>query len=76
MVSFEEGSFRDGAQAKQLIWQHCQPVIEEWVGRKVVPTSLYGIRVYKDKAILATRIAINHVLVAMTICSRIFHARC
>jgi hypothetical protein len=55
MISFEESSFRDGMQAKQLLWKLCQPVIEEWVGRKVEPTSLYGIRVYKDKAILATR---------------------
>ena len=55
MVSFEDGSFRDGAATKQLLWQYCQPVIEEWVGRKVEPTSLYGIRVYRDKAILATR---------------------
>ena len=55
MVSFEDSSFRDGIRTKELIWQHCKPIIEEWVGRKVVPTSLYGIRVYKDKAILAPR---------------------
>mmetsp|Transcript_28509 Transcript_28509/g.39256 ORF Transcript_28509/g.39256 Transcript_28509/m.39256 type:complete len:462 (+) Transcript_28509:45-1430(+) len=56
MISFEDSSFRDGMQAKQLLWSLCQPVIEEWVGRKVEPTSLYGIRVYKDKAILATHV--------------------
>ena len=55
MVSFEDSSFRDGIETKQLLWKHVQPVIEEWVGRKVEPTSLYGIRIYTDKSILATR---------------------
>ena len=55
MISFEDGSFRDGAATKQLLWQHVQPIIEEWVGRKVEPTSLYGIRIYTENSILATR---------------------
>ena len=55
MVSFEDSSFRDGIETKQLLWKHVQPVIEEWVGRKVESTSLYGIRIYTDKSILATR---------------------
>ena len=55
MVSFEDSSFREGQQVKQLIWEACKPVLEEWTGKKLEPTSLYGIRVYHDKAILATR---------------------
>eukprot|EP01036_Dinobryon_divergens_P025323 gene25323-33854_t len=56
MISFEDGSFRDGAATKQLLWQHVQPIIEEWVGRKVEPTSLYGIRIYTENSILATHV--------------------
>lgn len=55
MISFEDSAFREGQQVKQLIWDACKPIIEEWTGKKVEATSLYGIRVYKDKAILATR---------------------
>lgn len=66
MISFEDSSLRGGLQLKQIIWSALQPVIEEWVGRPVEPTSLYGIRVYKNKAILATRKSsqYNHVIVA------------
>jgi hypothetical protein len=32
-----------------------KPILEEWTGKKLRPTSLYGIRVYKRGAILATR---------------------
>ena len=32
-----------------------KPIIEEWTGQKIEPTSLYGIRVYKEGAVLATR---------------------
>ena len=31
-----------------------QPIIEEWVGRKVNPTSLYGIRVYSNGSVLGS----------------------
>jgi len=56
MVSLEDSSFREGIRVKELIWEHCKPIIEQWVGRKVVPTSLYGIRIYTDKSILATHV--------------------
>jgi hypothetical protein len=32
-----------------------KPIISEWVGHELRDTSLYGIRVYSDGAILATR---------------------
>ena len=56
MVSFEDRDFPGGAALKQYIWDNVQPIIEEWVGRKVHPTSLYGIRVYSDGAMLATHV--------------------
>lgn len=56
MVSFEDSAFREGQEVKKLIWDACKPVLEEWTGKKVEPTSLYGIRVYHDKAILATHV--------------------
>jgi prolyl 4-hydroxylase len=30
-------------------------VLEEWTGHKLEPTSMYGIRVYSDNSVLATR---------------------
>ena len=41
---------------KKLIWDGVKPIIEEWVGTKIEPTSLYGIRVYKQDAVLATHV--------------------
>jgi hypothetical protein len=55
MISFENSAFRGGFAVKQQIWDLIQPVIEEWVGRKVEPTSLYGIRIYSEGSILSTR---------------------
>jgi hypothetical protein len=50
-----EHSHEGGLDVKQKIWDGVQPVIEEWIGRKIYPTSLYGIRIYKSGSILATR---------------------
>jgi hypothetical protein len=52
MISFEDRSLRGGVNVKEQIWNGVKPVIEEWVGKKIKPTSLYGIRLYKDGAIL------------------------
>ena len=46
---------RGGLDVKQAIWDGLRPVIEEWVGRPVYETSLYGIRKYTGGAVLATR---------------------
>eukprot|EP00597_Dinobryon_sp_UTEXLB2267_P003932 CAMPEP_0170074378 /NCGR_PEP_ID=MMETSP0019_2-20121128/11679_1 /TAXON_ID=98059 /ORGANISM="Dinobryon sp., Strain UTEXLB2267" /LENGTH=372 /DNA_ID=CAMNT_0010284615 /DNA_START=359 /DNA_END=1477 /DNA_ORIENTATION=+ len=56
MVSFDNGNFREGGSIKHQIWDLCKPIIEKWVGKPVQPTSFYGIRIYKDKAILATHV--------------------
>lgn len=55
MISLEDSSLRGSLQLKSFIWKEVQPLMEEWVGRPVQPTSLYGIRVYHDRAILSTR---------------------
>lgn len=56
MISFEDSSIEGGTLLKNYIWNHVQPIIEEWVGKSVHPTSLYGIRVYSDNAVLATHV--------------------
>ena len=57
MVSLEDGRLRgSGHELKQKVWDGVKPILEEWVGRKIIPTSMYGIRIYKDKAILATHV--------------------
>eukprot|EP01041_Mallomonas_annulata_P003564 gene3564-7089_t len=57
MVSLEDGKLRGaGDVLKKTIWNGIRPLLEEWVGRALVETSMYGIRVYKDKAVLATHV--------------------
>lgn len=55
MISFEDKNLREGWSVKQQIWNAAKPVLEEWTGKKLTETSLYGIRVYKNGAVLATR---------------------
>ncbi len=55
MVSFEDPEFVGGVKVKEQIWEGMRPIIEEWTGHKLQPTSLYGIRLYTAGSILATR---------------------
>lgn len=56
MISFENPAFPEGLQLKQHIWDEITPLIEEWIGGyKIEPTSLYGIRIYSEGAVLAQR---------------------
>lgn len=55
MVSFEDPEFKGGLHVKEQIWDGMNTVIEQWVGHKLEPTSLYGIRIYTEGSILATR---------------------
>jgi hypothetical protein len=48
-------SLRGNNGLKQRIWDGVKPIISEWVGHELKDTSLYGIRVYKEGSILATR---------------------
>ena len=57
MVSFENRALRGGMDLKMRIWAAVKPIISEWVGGKeLVETSLYGVRVYRPEAILATHV--------------------
>ena len=55
MISLEDRSLRGGLVVKDQVWSGVKSVIEEWTGKEITPTSMYGIRIYRDKAILATR---------------------
>lgn len=57
MVSTEDSHLRGaGGSLKSKIWSEIQPIIEEWTGHSIRPTSLYGIRIYTDGAVLATHV--------------------
>ncbi|KAG7368599.1 ankyrin repeat domain protein [Nitzschia inconspicua] len=57
MVSVDNAGLRGGGQKfKNDIWNAVRPTIEEWTGMKLQPTSLYGIRVYTEGAILAPHV--------------------
>ena len=57
MVSVENSGFRGGGLTlKNAIWEAARPTIEAWTGMKLQPTSLYGIRVYTEGAILAPHV--------------------
>jgi len=57
MVSLENRKLRGGdGSTKKKIWDGMRPILEEWVGHRLVETSLYGIRIYKDGAILSSHV--------------------
>lgn len=57
MVSFEDRGLQGtGRSMKNRIWEAARPTIEEWTGMKVQPTSLYGICVFLEGAILAPHV--------------------
>lgn len=41
---------------RNKIWDLARPTIEAWTGMKLQPSSLYGIRVYTEGAILAPHV--------------------
>ncbi|CAJ1936613.1 unnamed protein product [Cylindrotheca closterium] len=45
-----------GPDLRNEIWEAARPVLEEWTGRKLQPTSQYGIRIYTEGAILAPHV--------------------
>jgi prolyl 4-hydroxylase len=57
MVSVEDTSLRGGGyNLKNKIWNAARDTIQEWTGQELTECSLYGIRVYKTGAILATHV--------------------
>jgi len=47
---------KGGNAMKQKIISHVQPILEAWSGQPLVPTSLYGIRIYQGDAMLAPHV--------------------
>jgi len=57
MVSVEDASLPGGGYVlKQHIWNAARDTISEWTGHKLAECSLYGIRVYKEGAVLAPHV--------------------
>ena len=56
MVNFEDRRFPEGISLKQKTWNNVRPILEEWTGKKLDPTSLYGVRIYENDAVLATHV--------------------
>ena len=57
MVSVENAALEGGGYVlKQHIWNAARDTIEEWTGYKQAECSLYGIRVYKEGAMLAPHV--------------------
>jgi len=57
MVSVEDVGLRGGGSyLKEQIWNAARDTLEEWTGEKLTQTSLYGIRVYENGAILAPHV--------------------
>lgn len=57
MVSVEDSSLEGGGFVlKQAIWNAARDTISAWTGQQLAECSLYGIRVYKEGAILAPHV--------------------
>ena len=55
--SVENNALRGGGYSlKKKIWDAARDTIEDWTGEELTECSLYGIRVYKENAILATHV--------------------
>lgn len=54
MVSVEDQNLRGsaGSKLKSEIWDAAKTTIEEWTGMELKPTSMYGVRVYSEGAVL------------------------
>jgi len=57
MVSVEDTKLRGGGyQFKQRIWNEAKAIISEWTGQELTQCSLYGIRIYREGAILSPHV--------------------
>jgi len=57
MLSVENPSLQGGgSHLKQRIWDMARNTMEQWTGEELSPSSLYGIRIYKDGAVLAPHV--------------------
>mmetsp|Transcript_6478 Transcript_6478/g.9533 ORF Transcript_6478/g.9533 Transcript_6478/m.9533 type:complete len:442 (+) Transcript_6478:161-1486(+) len=57
MLSVENKKFKGGGKIlKQSIWEAARDTISEWTGQHLAECSLYGIRIYKEGAVLAPHV--------------------
>jgi prolyl 4-hydroxylase len=57
MVSFEDTRLRGaGDLLKRKLWNMARETMQEWTGQEVTECSLYGVRVYKEGALLSTHV--------------------
>ena len=57
MVSVEDTNLRGGGyRLKEKIWEAAKSTIEQWTGMELKPTSMYGIRMYTEGAILSPHV--------------------
>mmetsp|Transcript_26214 Transcript_26214/g.46232 ORF Transcript_26214/g.46232 Transcript_26214/m.46232 type:complete len:441 (-) Transcript_26214:94-1416(-) len=57
MVSIDDTSLDGGGYAlKQMVWNAARDTISEWTGQQLAECSLYGIRIYKEGAVLAPHV--------------------
>mmetsp|Transcript_32052 Transcript_32052/g.73730 ORF Transcript_32052/g.73730 Transcript_32052/m.73730 type:complete len:305 (-) Transcript_32052:117-1031(-) len=56
MVSVDNGSLRGQSGIKDYLWNAAKETLSEWTDMDLTPVSLYGIRVYKEGAILAPHV--------------------
>ena len=57
MLSVDNPSLEGGgSHLKQKIWDMAKQTLEQWSNQELSPSSLYGIRVYKEGAVLAPHV--------------------
>jgi prolyl 4-hydroxylase len=57
ILNVEDPNLKGGGYVlKQHVWNAARDTIQEWTGQSLAECSLYGIRVYRDNAILATHV--------------------
>lgn len=57
MLSVENAALPGGGfKLKNKIWDAARETIQEWTGQDLTPSSLYGIRIYKEDAVLAPHV--------------------
>jgi prolyl 4-hydroxylase len=50
MVNVEDNTLRGaGYNLKRKIWEGVKPILEEWTGMELEPSSMYGVREYTSE---------------------------
>jgi len=59
-VDVHDGSLKGGGRSLvDAIHNSTEGIIQEWTGQKLIPSSLYGIRVYQENAVLSPHVDRN-----------------